>query len=168
MKADYVHKDSKTSTNETISYKITMPLIDDEEIQRIDNHYNELVDKFIKQFVKEKDMIIAQRIMMNLRKENKLLLKENQKLKKQLETVRKKYEFESKNRDKIWKILMKKETQQKKFIEYLEDYIEVLKSQQENVNGLDILEEETLFILEETLEKYKEIIGGKYEGNKDL
>ena len=43
-----------------------------------------------------------------------------------------------------------------------------LKSQQENVNGLDILEEETLFILEETLEKYKEIIGGKYEGNKDL
>ena len=53
--------------------------------------------------------------------------------------------------------------QQKEFIEYLEDYIEVLKSQQENVNGLDILEEETLFILEETLEKYKEIIGDKDE-----
>ena len=81
MKADYVHKDSKTSTDETVSYKITMPLINDEELQRIDNHYNELVDEFTKQFVKEKDMIIAQRIMMNLRKEIKLLLKENQKLK---------------------------------------------------------------------------------------
>ena len=31
------------------------------------------------------------------------------------------------------------------------------------MNGLDILEEETLFILEETLEKYKEIIGEKDE-----
>ena len=123
MKADYVHKDSKTSTNETISYKITMPLIDTEELQRIDNNYNELVDEFIKQFVKEKDMIIAQRIMMNLRKENK--------------------QYDS--------LMQKVESQQKKFIEYLEDYIEVLKSQQENVNGLDILEEETLFILEETL-----------------
>ena len=140
MQADYVHKDSKTSTDETISYKITMPLIDTEELQRIDNNYNELVDEFIKQFVKEKDMIIAQRIMMNLRKENK--------------------QYDS--------LMQKVESQQKKFIEYLEDYIEVLKSQQENVNGLDILEEETLFILEETLEKYKEIIGGKYEGNKDL
>ena len=148
MKADYVHKDSKTSTNETISYKITMPLIDTEELQRIDNNYNELVDEFIKQFVKEKDMIIAQRIMMNLRKENK--------------------QYDS--------LMQKVESQQKKFIEYLEDYIEVLKSQQENVNGLDILEsqqenvngldileEETLFILEETLEKYKEIIGEKDE-----
>ena len=87
MKADYVHKDSKTSTNETISYKITMPLIDDEELQRIDNHYNELVDEFIKQFVKEKDMIIAQRIMMNLRKENKQLHIENQKLKEKIKKI---------------------------------------------------------------------------------
>lgn len=87
MKADYAHKDSKTSTNETISYKITMPLIDDEEIQRIDNHYNELVDEFTKQFVKEKDMILAQRIMMNLRKENEQLYIENQKLKEKIKKI---------------------------------------------------------------------------------
>lgn len=87
MKADYVHKDSKTSTNETISYKITMPLIDDEEIQRIDNHYNELVDEFTKQFVKEKDMILTQRIMMNLRKENEQLYIENQKLKEKIKKI---------------------------------------------------------------------------------
>lgn len=85
MKADYVHKDSKTSIDETISYKITMPLINNEELQRIDNTYNELVDEFTKQFVKEKDMIIAQRLMMNLRKENKQLLKENEELNKQLD-----------------------------------------------------------------------------------
>lgn len=89
MKADYVHKDSKTSTNETISYKITMPLINDEELQRIDNHYNELVDEFTKQYTKEKDMIVAQRIMMNLRKENKQLHIENQKQKEVIDKIKK-------------------------------------------------------------------------------
>ena len=161
MKADYVHKDSKTINDETISYKITIPLIDTEELQRIDNHYNELVDKFIKQFVKEKDMIIAQRIMMNLRKENKLLLKENQKLKKQLETVRKKYEFESKNRDKIWKILMKKETQQKEFIEYLEDCINKTDYEVNVLGNYKYLSWANAY--KNALTKYKEIIGEKNE-----
>lgn len=81
MKADYVHKDSKTINDEIVSYKITMPLTNNEELQRIDNNYNELVDEFTKQYTKEKDMIVAQRIMMNLRKENKKLHIENQKLK---------------------------------------------------------------------------------------
>lgn len=62
---------------ETIQYEISMPLINDEELQRIDNYYNKIVDEFLKKYVKEKDNIIAQRIMMNLRKEN-------QKLKKQI------------------------------------------------------------------------------------
>ena len=48
--------------------------------------------------------------------------------------------------------------QQKEFIEYLEDYIYVLKKQQ-----LDIGEEHTLMTLEEVLDKYKEIIGFKDE-----
>ena len=87
MKADYVHKDSKTSTNETILNKITMPLIDTEELQRIDNNYNELVDEFIKQFVKDKDMIIARRIIMNLRKENEQLHIESQKLKEKINKI---------------------------------------------------------------------------------
>ena len=87
MKADYVHKDSKTINDETVSYKITMPLINNEELQRIDNHYNELVDEFTKQYTKEKDMIVAQRIMMNLRKENKQLHIENQKQKEVIEKI---------------------------------------------------------------------------------
>lgn len=91
---------------------------------------------------------------------------ENQELKKQLRDYKKWYQNELEENSKLSRLwcesklgIIELETQQKEFIEYLEDYIEVLKSQQENVNGLDILEEETLFILEETLEKYKEIIG---------
>ena len=90
------------------------------------------------------------------------LHKENQELKKQLENCycnRTDCSGRIKDNKQYDSLMQKVESQQKKFIEYLEDYIEVLKSQQENVNGLDILEEETLFILEETLEKYKEIIG---------
>ena len=90
------------------------------------------------------------------------LEKENQELKKQLEEIN---NFINKanfaNIEQLMLDYCAKTEEQKEFIQYLEDYIEVLKSQQENVNGLDILEEETLFILEETLEKYKEIIGDK-------
>ena len=133
MKADYVHKDSKTSTDETISYKITMPLIDTEELQRIDNNYNELVDEFIKQFVKEKDMIIAQRIMMNLRKENK--------------------QYDS--------LMQKVESQQKKFIEYLEEPIKIITDG--NPTNISEYTAGKLDALKEILSKYKEIIGEKDE-----
>ena len=114
--------------------------------------------------------------------EIKRLTKENQKLKEEIEKIIAVADTNSELADKFYNEIQKlkemqciflgtgcqnkiKEykNQQKEFIEYLEDYIEVLKSQQENVNGLDILEEETLFILEETLEKYKEIIGEKDE-----
>ena len=92
----------------------------------------------------------------------KNLQQENQELKKQLEEIN---DFINKanfaNIEQLMLDYCAKTEEQKEFIQYLEDYIEVLKSQQENVNGLDILEEETLFILEETLEKYKEIIGDK-------
>ena len=53
--------------------------------------------------------------------------------------------------------------QQNEFIEWLEDYIDALNQQKETVEGLDIGEEHILMILEEVLEKYKEIIGGKHE-----
>lgn len=89
--------------------------------------------------------------------------KENQELKKQLETVRKKYEVEAKTRDKVYKMLRRKDSQQKEFIEWLENYIDALKQQKETVEGLDIGEEHILMILEEVLEKYKEIIGVKDE-----
>ena len=95
---------------------------------------------------------------------SKELQKENEELKKQLETVRKKYKFESKNRDKIWKILMKKETQQKEFIEWLENEIENCKYGEENfADGDDMTYHNENELRKEILSKYKEIIGGKDE-----
>ena len=63
------------------TFKKSLSLIDNVELQRIDNHYNEIADEFLKQYVKEKDMVVAQLVMMNLRKENRELKEENQELK---------------------------------------------------------------------------------------
>ena len=82
---------------------------------------------------------------------NTELLEENHKLKKQLETVGKKYEFEAKNRDKVYKMLRKKDSQQKEFIAHLEDML---------VSELDIF---TVVRVCDVLSKYKEIIGVKDE-----
>lgn len=95
-----------------------------------------------------------------LKKQIEEYIRTEMKIKDELESQRKEYQETYKD---VREEIKEYKNQQIEFIEYLEDYIEVLKSQQENVNGLDILEEETLFILEETLEKYKEIIGGKDE-----
>lgn len=60
--------------NEDIKqYKISVPLIDIEELTTIDNYYNEIVNEYLEKCLKEKEEIIAQRIMMNLRKENQEL-----------------------------------------------------------------------------------------------
>lgn len=80
MEIDWVHKDTKTINEKTLQYKLTMPLIDEIELQKIDNYYNEIVDEFKKEYLKEKNMIIAQRIMTNLREENKKLLCEKEQL----------------------------------------------------------------------------------------
>lgn len=53
--------------------KISMPLIDDIELQRIDNFYNDIVDEYTKAYVKEKEQVIVQQLMKNLREENKSL-----------------------------------------------------------------------------------------------
>ena len=76
------------------------------------------------------------------------LLKENQKLKKQLEEERKKvseYSYKLSN----FRCEETYETQQKEFIEYLEDML---------VSELDIF---TVVRVSDVLSKYKEIIGGK-------
>ena len=96
---------------------------------------------------------------------NTELLEENQELKKQLEIVRKKYEFETKNRDKVYKMLRRKDGQQKDFIEWLEDKLVVLNNivatEEYEDNRHHALIRRTAF--EEILSKYKEIIGIKNE-----
>lgn len=76
-----------------------------------------------------------------------LLIKENQKLKKQVENYKKlgfKY-LQDKNNNL--------ETQQKEFIKWLEDYINLFDKK-------DIYEEGSCDTIEEILQKYKSIIGG--------
>ena len=87
------------------------------------------------------------------------LQQENQELKKRLETVRKKYEFEVKTRDKVYKMLRRKDSQQKEFIEWLESEIKRL----EENNIYEPLQRTALATFQHVLSKYKEIIGVKNE-----
>ena len=61
--------------------KISIPLIDDIELQRIDTFYNDIVSEYTKSFVKEKEQVIVQRLMMNLQQENSRLKEELEELK---------------------------------------------------------------------------------------
>ena len=61
--------------------KISIPLIDDIELQRINTFYNDIVSEYTKSFVKEKEQVIVQRLMMNLQQENSRLKEELEELK---------------------------------------------------------------------------------------
>lgn len=65
-------------SEETTQVKISMPLIDDIELQRIDTFYNDIVSEYTKAFVKEKEQVIIQRLMMNLQQENQQLKERNE------------------------------------------------------------------------------------------
>lgn len=60
-------------SEEYTQVKISMPLIDDIELQRIDTFYNDIVEEYTKAFVKEKEQVILQRVMKNLQQENSQL-----------------------------------------------------------------------------------------------
>lgn len=112
---------------------------------------NELL--FDELYEKTKDCGRVQFINLLMEKE-----REKQELKKKLDELQTLYNNMFKyhcNRVQVETLL----SQQKEFIEYLEDYINALKQEKETVEGLDIGEEHILMILEEVLEKYKEIIG---------
>lgn len=89
------------------------------------------------------------------------LIRENQELKEQLETVRKKYKFEAKTRDKVYKMLRRKDSQQKEFIEWLESNLEALEMCDRELILTNNKKEIKAY--KEVLSKYKEIIGGKHE-----
>lgn len=81
-----------------------------------------------------------------------LLIKENQELKEQLETINKKYNFESKYREKNYKMLREKDAQQKEFIKWLENYLELF--------DYDNIDEQVGYdMIEEILQIYKSITG---------
>ena len=81
---------------ENTQVKITMPLIDDIELKRIDTFYNDIVSEYTKAFVKEKDQVIAQRLMMNLQQENEQL---KNKIDKAIEYIKNIDKFEERLND---------------------------------------------------------------------
>lgn len=120
---------------------------------------NELL--FDELYEKTKDFGRVQFINLLMEKE-----RETKELKKQLEVGKEQYNDLVEEKEELQEQLSNShqiKNQQKEFIEYLEDYIDALKQQKETVEGLDIGEEHILMILEEVLEKYKEIIGVKDE-----
>lgn len=96
---------------------------------------------------------------------NLLMEKEREikKLEEEYQIIDSKLFFTKYELDMRQKSIDNKLIQQKKFIEYLEDYIDALKQQKETAEGLDIGEEHILMVLEEVLSKYKETIGVKDE-----
>ena len=83
---------------------------------------------------------------------NQALLKENQELKKQLETYEIEGHKQEEELDKMSFDIRKYKTQQKVFIKWLEDYLNLF-------DYRDIQEQAGYDMLEEILQKYKEIIG---------
>lgn len=85
-----------------------------------------------------------------------LLIKENQKLKKQLEVVEEQYNDLVEEKESLQEQLssntLQLEIQQKEFIKWLENYLELF--------NYDNIEEQASYdTIEEILQKYKEIIG---------
>lgn len=85
-----------------------------------------------------------------------MLLEENQELKKQLEESDRKLFFTKNELDMREKSIDDKLTQQKEFIKWLENYINLFDKK-------DIYEEGSCDTIEEILQKYKKIIGGRNE-----
>ena len=99
---------------------------------------------------------------------NTELLEENQKLKKQLEEYKEQVSKGLYNTCLPYttgynKAIKDKEIQQKEFIKYLEDEINVLNVVNSTPCGLSFENEITRKVYQEILQKYKEIIGGIYE-----
>lgn len=129
MKADYIHKDSTT-------------LVQDELVK---NEFNQI------------------ELQYNALKQQKFneLLKENQELKKQVEERTKMYQNAYDYSQKMEGKTIILEIQQKEFINYLEDEIKTLeKDILETIDDMDIyMKQVKSLIIEEILQKYKEIIG---------
>ena len=54
---------------EETKVEFKMPFFEENELEFIDNNIHELAHEFTKQFLKEKDLLIAQRIVKNLEQE---------------------------------------------------------------------------------------------------
>lgn len=83
---------SKEEIEKDNTFKISMPLITDEEIRQIDNNFENIVKEFTKSYVKEKDLVLAQYIIKKQQDKIDQLESDKQKLIEKLEKILKEYE----------------------------------------------------------------------------
>lgn len=76
---------SKEEIEKDNAFKISMPLITDEDIRKIDNNFENIVKEFTKSYVKEKDLVLAQHIMKKQQDKLDQLEADKQKLIEKLE-----------------------------------------------------------------------------------
>lgn len=76
---------SKEEIEKDNTFKISMPLITDEDIRKIDNNFENIVKEFTKSYVKEKDLVLAQYIMKKQQDKLDNLESDKQKLIEKLE-----------------------------------------------------------------------------------
>ena len=143
MKADYVHKDTLTATDYV-------------EL----NKNNELLISYNQELLKENQ---------SLKKQLEEYIKSNMKLEEELSNKRKEYQDTYKD---VRIEIKEYKTQQKEFIKYLELEKDRLARECSNVyeDGLGrtrLVNEDIFDEIDNILQKYREIIGGKYENTKD-
>lgn len=146
MEANYVHKDSKTLVQDELVKN---------ELNQIELQYNALKQQKINELLKENQ---------DLKKQLEEYIKQNMKLKDELFDKRKEYQDTYKD---VRIEIKEYKTQQKEFINYLEDEIKTLeKDILETVDDMDIyMKQVKSLIIEEILQKYEEIIGVSDENN---
>lgn len=71
-------------TEEENTYKISVPLISDNEIRQIDNYLDDVVHQFTEQLVHDKDLAIAQHIIQKQQEEIEKLRNKNKDLLRKL------------------------------------------------------------------------------------
>lgn len=76
---------SKEEIEENNAFKISMPLITDEDMRKIDNNFENIVKEFTKIYVKEKDLVLAQYVMKKQQDKIDKLESDKQKLIEKLE-----------------------------------------------------------------------------------
>ena len=96
--------------------------------------------------------------MLGLKEENDKLKKQLEDTNEELELVRCDLHNRTSERDGYYRNIEMLENQQKEFIKWLENYLELF--------DYDNIDEQAGYdMIEEILQKYKEIIGGKDENN---
>ena len=155
-------------TNGEDGIGLTVAKVENGEINFLGNCYGEnarCLDLLIKENQELKlelsgyrQAILNDKEMLGLKEENDKLKKQLEDTNEELELVRCDLHNRTSERDGYYRNIEMLENQQKEFIKWLENYLELF--------DYDNIDEQAGYdMIEEILQKYKEIIGGKDENN---